>query len=299
MGVIRKQNALSNLPVREAMRRQVITTPAAADLDRAIGRFIKYKVNALLVTDEADQPAGVLSKTDIMGAYYAGLPIETRVEDIMISPPLFCRADDPLEAALEQMRENGVYRLYVMEEDRLAGALAYPDIVGLLYRFCRECRYSRGRKKRGDREPLRFTVREVMTPSVSGYPREAPLVEIMEGLSAYRFGAVLIRDDAGRPAGVVSKTDLALAYKHGVDAGEPAKTVMSGPVLSCDADDFLEEAIRILIFSQVQRIFVHETDPQQIAGVLSLTDAARIRSGSCHACVSSRIKVEDGAHNSQ
>ena len=32
--------------------------------------------------------------------------------------------------------------------------------------------------------------------------------------------------------------------------------------------------------------------PQNIVGVLSLSDAARIRSGSCHACVSSRIRVE-------
>lgn len=294
MGVIRKQSALSNVTVREAMRRQVITTPAAADLGRAIGRFIKFKVNALLVTDDAAHPAGVISKTDVMGAYYAGLPVETPVADIMISPPLFCRTDDPLEAALEQMRENGVYRLYVMEEDRLAGALAYPDIVGLLYRFCRECRYSRRRRKDGEEGPVRYTVREVMTPQVKSYPREAPLVEIMEGLSAYRFGAVLIRDDAGRPAGVVSKTDLARAYKHGVEAGETAAAVMSGPVFSCDADDFLEGAIRTLIFSQVQRIFVHEGDPQRIVGVLSLSDAARTRSGSCHACVSSRIKVEQG-----
>jgi CBS domain-containing protein len=294
MGVIRKQSALSNVTVREAMRRQVITTPATADLDRAIGRFIKYKVNALLVTDAADQPAGVLSKTDIMGAYYAGLPLQTPVADIMIAPPLFCQSTDPLEAALEQMREHGVYRLYVLEEDRLAGALAYPDIVGLLYRFCRDCRYSRGRRKGAGKEPVRLTVREVMTPSVNAFSRNAPLTDIMEALSAYRFGAVLIRDDGGRPAGVVSKTDLALAYKHGVDAGEPAETVMSGPVLTCDADEFLESAIQTLIFSQVQRIFTHEGDPRQIVGVLSLSDAARIRSGSCHACVSSRIKVEEG-----
>ena len=35
---------------------------------------------------------------------------------------------------------------------------------------------------------------------------------VMEGLSAYRFGAVLITDENGRPTGVVSKTDLILAY---------------------------------------------------------------------------------------
>ncbi len=295
MGIIQKQNALSNVTVGETMRRQVIQTPVKADLDQAIGRCIKYKVNALLVAEGENHPVGVISKTDVMGAYYAGLPIETPVSDIMISPPLFCRASDPLETALEQMRENGVYRLYIMEGDQAAGALAYPDIVGLLYRFCRECRYSRGqRKKSNAQDVIRYTVREVMTPSVKSFSEDAPLTDVMEGLSACRFGAVLIRDADHRPAGVVSKTDLALAYKHGVDADAAAGTVMSGPVLSCDADDYLESAIRMLIFSQVQRIFVHEGDSQRMVGVLSLSDAARIRSGSCHACISSRIKVEDG-----
>lgn len=294
MPIIHQKNRLSHVAVGEAMRRQVVRIPAKTDLDRAIGRFIKYKVNALLVAGENDEPAGVLSKTDIMGAYYAGLPIGTPASDIMIAPPLYCRTADSLEAALEQMRENGVYRLYVMEKDRLAGILAYPDIVGLLYRFCRDCRYSRRNRKGGDGGPERFTVREVMTGAVMGFPQNAPLTDVMEGLSAHRFGAVLIRDGDGRPAGVVSKTDLALAYKRGVDSSAPAADVMSGPVLSCDADEFLEGAIRTLIFSQIQRIFVHESAPENIVGVLSLTDAARLRSGSCHACVSSRIKVEDG-----
>ena len=294
MPIIHRKNALSHVTVGEAMRRQVVRIPAETPLDRAIGRFIKYKVNALLTIDEAEQPAGVLSKTDIMGAYYAGLPIEPPAADIMIAPPLYCQTTDSLEAALERMRENGVYRLYVMEQDRLAGVLAYPDIVGLLYRFCRDCRYSRLNRKSGDGGPDRYTVREVMTTSVMGFPQDAPLTDVMEGLSAHRFGAVLIRDGADRPAGVVSKTDLALAYKRGVDSGAPAGDIMSGPVLSRDADDFLEAAIRTLIFSQIQRIFVHESAPENIVGVLSLTDAARLRSGSCHACVSSRIKVEDG-----
>lgn len=293
MGVVQKQNALSNVKVAEAMRRQVIRAPATSDLNRAIGLMTKHKVNALMVADENDAPAGVISKTDVMGAYYAGLAIETPVSDIMVAPPLFCHASDPLEAALEQMRENGVYRLYVRDGDALAGALAYPDIVGLLYKFCRECPHSRGKRKaKNGRDLVRYTAREVMTASVKSFSQDSPLVDVMEGLSVHRFGAVLIRDKDDQPAGVISKTDLALAYKHGVAAGAPAGSIMSSQVISCGADDFLETAIRTLIFSQVQRIFVHEGDSQQIAGVLSLSDAARIRSGSCHACVSSRIKIE-------
>ncbi|RLA99006.1 MAG: hypothetical protein DRG83_13800 [Deltaproteobacteria bacterium] len=62
---------------------------------------------------------------------------------------------------------------------------------------------------------------------------------------------------------------------------------------SCDEEDLLEEAIRKMIFSEVHRLFVHRGTPENIVGVFSLSDAARLKSGSCRACVSSRIKVDD------
>lgn len=291
-----KKKALGGLLVKEAMRRQVVSLPQDAAIDRGITSLIKYKVNAFLTVGESGHPVGVVSKTDIMGAYYAGLPLETPLDNIMSSPPLFCRPDDSLESALDKMRSKGIYRLYVTGEspDEVVGALAYPDIVGLLYQYCHDCEYShllQKRKMKNDTMIRRYKVKEVMTSDVKAYHENESLMYIMEELSKYRFGAVLITDQNDIPRGVVSKTDLALSYKHDIDSNIAAKTIMSSPVSSCKEDDFLEDAIHTMIFTDVHRLFVHREDPQNIVGVLSLTDAARTRSGSCHACVSSRIRV--------
>jgi hypothetical protein len=64
---------------------------------------------------------------------------------------------------------------------------------------------------------------------------------------------------------------------------------MSTPVKSCHGDAELSNAIQQMLLRDVQRIFVHGSDPAKIVGVLSLSDAARFRSGSCRACTSSRI----------
>ena len=293
-----KRMTLSGLLVSEAMRKQVVYLPENATIDKAINTLIKYKVNAFLATDENGLPVGVVSKTDIMGAYYASLPLEIPLDYIMSSPPLFCRPSDSLESALDIMRSNGIYRLYVAGErsNEVVGALAYPDIVGLLYRYCYACDYShrsRKRKKQADASIRRYKVNEVMTSSVKACSKDDSLMQIMEELSKYRFGAILITDEKHVPCGVVSKTDLAVSYKHGVDFETAAETIMSSPVRSCDQDEYLEDAIHKMIFADVHRLFVHKNDPQNIVGVLSLSDAARIRSGSCHACVSSRIKVDD------
>ncbi len=298
MAQFNRKSTLRNLTVNDAMRRQIIQLDQAKTIDLGINVLIKYKVNALLTVNSQGNPVGVVSKTDVMGAYYAGLPVESPLEYIMVSPPLFCRSGDSLETALEQMRTSGVYRLYVAgnESGDLVGALAYPDIVGMLYQYCHQCEYSHLKTTRqGNKDDSvgRFNVREVMTPSVKSIGTGETLNTVMEALSAFRFGAMLVTDENDQPRGVISKTDLALNYKHGVDPEVSASTVMNEPVSTCDADSLLEEAIKKMTMADIHRLFVYAGETSNIVGVLSLSDAARVRSGSCYACVSSRIKVDD------
>ena len=192
---LERKKTLGGLLVSQAMRKQLVHLSQHATIDIGINSLIKYKINAFLTTDEHGLPVGVVSKTDIMGAYYACLPLDMSLDNIMSSPPLFCKPNDSLESALDKMKFHGIYRLYVMGErpDEVTGALAYPDIVGLLYQYCHGCEYSLlspKRKKHVDKNIRRFKVKEVMTPSVKAYVQDESLAHIMEELSKYRFGRV-------------------------------------------------------------------------------------------------------------
>jgi CBS domain-containing protein len=286
---------MKDLTVREAMRRLTIHLAATAPLAQVISYAIKYKVNAILVTGAHLEALGVVTKTDLMGAYYAGLPLETPASSIMVGPPLFCHLDDSLDMALDQMRTHKIHRLYVRQEGNQAvGVLAYPDIVGLLYRYCHQCDRNLLKKTADTESPLadRFRIREVMTPGVYAHRESDSLLQVMEGLAAHKFGALLITEASGAPVGVISKTDLILAYKHGVPPEVRAETVMTRGVQACEADDILVNALRRMIFSDVSRLFVYQKSPRHIVGVFSLSDAARFRSGTCRACVSSRIRPQ-------
>jgi len=139
--------------------------------------------------------------------------------------------------------------------------------------------------------PDRFQIREVMTPSIYAHQESDSLQTVMEGLAAYRFGAVLITSVDGVPLGVVSKTNLIVAYKHGIATEAPARTVMSSPVQAVDGSAPLVSALKAMIFGDVHRLFVYQGSPQTLVGVLSLSDVARFRSGTCRACLVSRIKI--------
>jgi CBS domain-containing protein len=285
---------LNGLLVEEAMRRQVIHLPHDATLRNCINLLIKFKANALLVVDHA-RPIGIVSKTDIVGAFYGGLPIEeSKLMDIMNGPLLTCFPDDELSVALDLMRENGVHQLFVRgaELNTVVGMLSYLDVVALLYRYCRACpkgaaRWSE-RPDLSDRTQL-LVVRDAMkSPAISCRQGDS-LAKVIEELTAHRLGALLVEEVQGSAAGVVSKTDIVVAYNHGSDLEVEARSIMKAPVASCDERSLLSDAIRHMFLKDVQRLFVYAEAPSRIVGVLSLSDAAQIRSGSCRACSASRI----------
>lgn len=295
MPVVETLSFFSGIPVSKAMRRQVISLPTTAPIGQGIRMMIRYKANAVLLSDD-DVPQGVVSKTDLLGALYAELPTDTPLGDVMGSQPIACFPDDPLEDALEIMAAAGVHRLYVTGADReeVIGTVSYSDIVGLLYRYCRAC--ERGTAKRGVRRTgidpsAQLTVKEVMTPEVWACKDGDPLITVIETLSARNMGAVLIQDAAGSPVGVISKTDLIIAYHHGMSPETEARGIMNTPAHSVAAEALLSTAIQQMLVRDVQRLFVHAGDaaPDQIAGVLALSDAARFRSGSCRACTAGRM----------
>jgi CBS domain-containing protein len=296
MPIIDHTGVLKGLTVKEAMRRQVVHLFQEAPIAAAIRATIKIKVNAVLVTDEKLMGLGVVSKTDLMGAYYAGLPLEAPVGHIMTGPPVFCSPRDSLDAALDLMRARGIHRLYVTEAapQQAIGVLAYPDIVGLLYRFCKNCERNVMRRKGGGAAQFfadQYRMREVISAQPLARRDHDSLLQVMETLAAHRFGAVPLLDEDRRPVGVVSKTDLVAAYLHGVSSHTAAGAVMTSPVQGCEQEELLVTALQKMIFSDIHRLFIFKGSPSNLVGVFSLSDAARIRSGTCRACVTSRIEI--------
>ncbi len=294
MPVARTRSVLSGMRVKEAMRRQMVSLDGTTSISTGIGRLIKFKVDALLVMDSQGRPAGIVSKTDMAGAYYAEMTADTTLEAIMAGPLLTCFIDDGLEHALDIMVSSGVHQLFVVgaETRRFEGMLNYGDILGLVFQTCRSCRKNRMRQFAAgddDNQPTETPVSDVMTSSVITCKVTDDLYQVMESLTAHRMSAVLVMGDGGRPAGVISKTNLVVAWHRGIAPDAKAAAVMSKPVISCDRNEPINQALARMLLGDMGRIFVHDGGPEAIVGVLSLSDAANHRSGTCRACISSRM----------
>ncbi len=158
---MKKRGVLKGINVAEAMHRQVIQLPDEIPIRQCIHHIIKFKTNAVMVTDLDGTPLGVVSKTDI--------PVSTLISDIMVGLPFFCHPDDPLKATIDQMQTLGIHQLYVLgkKDKEVVGMLSYSDIVGLLYRYCRHCLKSgRCTGMFSQKKIPRLTTADVMTHDV-------------------------------------------------------------------------------------------------------------------------------------
>ena len=286
MPILKPRSILGGMKVKEAMQRRFLQLPSTSSLKTCIRQIIKYKANAVLVTQPDGHP-GVVSKTDLMGAFYAGLDLDTILFDIMVGSLYSCVSEDPVEIAVERMKQYGIHQLYVSSktDNSISGLLEYSDIVGLLYRYCRACKKS-GRYKKNiiDQSIPRLVVKDVMTPGAVSCHINRSIIEVIEILSEKKMGTILVTNDKGKAWGVISKTDLVLAFAHGVDVSDTARSIMQHPVSACDEDVRLSDAIARMLLFDIQRIFVQQPHTDTVTGVLSLSDATRFRSGTCRAC---------------
>jgi CBS domain-containing protein len=135
------------------------------------------------------------------------------------------------------------------------------------------------------------TAAELMTANPQSLRRNATVVEAAAFLSTRGFSAAPVIDEAGRPVGVVSRTDL--LHHHGQRAvrllaaplgrgeggsepgGEaPVRDVMTPTVFCVHADTPAEKLVENMLALNVRRLFVVD-DAGVLVGVVSAFDVLR------------------------
>jgi CBS domain-containing protein len=133
------------------------------------------------------------------------------------------------------------------------------------------------------------TAAELMTPDPKSVRRDATVAEAAAFLASRGFSAAPVIDDAGRPVGVVSRTDLlrnqaraAVYPARPADGGEdrpaPDATAVRGvmtPVVFCvHPEDPAAEVVEKMLALNVRRLFVVDA-AGVLVGVVSAFDVLR------------------------
>jgi len=127
---------------------------------------------------------------------------------------------------------------------------------------------------------LERRVADLMTEGAVTCRPDAPLAEVHDLLSERQISCVVVVDDEGEMAGLLSTTDLARAQSLSarMDRGLPellAEHLMTPEVLTTHPEESLADAVDRLVSNRVHRLVVtKEQEPKRPIGILSLTDLA-------------------------
>jgi CBS domain-containing protein len=116
--------------VADVMTRGVRSMSPDDTMQLAAQAMDELNVGVVPVCD-GDRLCGMVTDRDIAirGVAQGRRPESTPLRDVMSSDPLWCLEDEPLEKAIDQMRDAQVRRLPVVDRDRhLVGILSLGDV---------------------------------------------------------------------------------------------------------------------------------------------------------------------------
>jgi CBS domain-containing protein len=117
-------------------------------------------------------------------------------------------------------------------------------------------------------------VKDVMHSGATWIDPEAPISDVAERMSKEDVGAIPVGEN-DRLIGMVTDRDIVVRGLSG--KADPlqltARDVMSEPIVYCNANEELEDAVRIMERKQIRRLPVID-EHHRMVGMLSLGDVA-------------------------
>jgi CBS domain-containing protein len=115
-----------NTPVTEVMTAPVRTVPGDLSVREAASILVEEGIGSVVVED----PAGVVTKTDLVRGIDDGIDFErTTVDDLMSSPIRTVESEDDVRAVVDGMEEHGVKRLVVTSDSEPVGVVSVSDLA--------------------------------------------------------------------------------------------------------------------------------------------------------------------------
>ncbi len=247
--------------VSEVMTRKVVTLKETTPIAEAWETMLKHLLKALPVLNPTGEVTGILTDEDLLerAGLEQRLSIAERLDektlqaelnslrasplkvaDVMTSPAITIRGDEPLSLAAARMAEHGIKRLPVLDErGKIIGVLSRVDVLKQVV--------SEDAKRRAAKAPrgAARTLAEIMIPEIPVIEQDAPLAEVIARFLEAGARRLIVVNEAGQPLGLISDADAVTrvqpASQRGVlralrgEKNLPAEAVTAAQLMSREA----------------------------------------------------------------
>ncbi len=304
------RGGLPDLLVGDIMTKDVEAVGPETTIAEVVERLGGRDYTALPVVDDTRRVVGVISDSDMLGAgltrlsvslhkvigpalvreYLTRLKTEGRtVREAMTAPAITVTPTTSLKDAAQLMHEHDLKRLPAVDDDGvLVGVMGRLDILQSI-----TAGYARRSAPREIRLPQEHgTVGQLMERDPVTVPATAPLADVVGKLLATNVKRVLVVDDSGRLAGIITDSDIVARVDPGERPGlltllrsrwsdtaqrqvqraygQRAGDVMSSPPIAIADSATVIEALTVSVERHVKRLPVIDAQGRPV-GVVSRT----------------------------
>jgi len=115
--------------VNHIMSKNVLTVDKSTSLQEAALNMRKSKVGCVIVTENT-KPIGIVTERDFVTKVAAdGRPLFTDIYEVISSPLITISPEETVWEAAETMKEKGIHKLAVKENEKIVGIVTATDIV--------------------------------------------------------------------------------------------------------------------------------------------------------------------------
>ncbi|HLH99411.1 MAG TPA: CBS domain-containing protein [Acidimicrobiales bacterium] len=154
--------------------------------------------------------------------------METLVRDYMTRDPITVPPTATIEQAAQEMRVHDVGALLLIEDGQLVGLVTDRDLT------------VRGAANGAD--PVTTPVAEVATPAPVSLHPEQPLAQAIDEMARQAVRRLPVVEH-GRPVGILSLGDLAIARADGSDGGAPDAVDALGEISAAEGPSARQAAM--------------------------------------------------------
>lgn len=213
-----RRRPIDKILISRIMSTNLITIEKNINLKRAARLMIENGISSLIVV-ENDVPVGIITKTDMVRAFYENFKGKFLVKDLMKRNLITASPFNTINHIVDLMEENRISRVLITQNSKLVGIVTSTDLSFAFLEDAetgirsRKIKYLR-RPKEGGRAMLRVVetlpiivaedimTKEIITASPKQDAADAARVMVKKKIS----GLPVVEDD--ELVGIITKTDI-------------------------------------------------------------------------------------------
>lgn len=273
--------------VADIMSSPVYVLNADEPVSHARKLMLRHRISTLLVLNEGKM-VGIVTKSDITNRLAQAEPLWRRrpidqipIKLLMTESVITIYPEASISQAAALMLENRVHNIPVVKND-IVGIITRTDLV----RYVAE-----------NGEEMKTKISKLMTEDVVSVHRHHTINHVIDEMNRNEIERVIVKDDTGKPAGIISSKSLALnlltdfqgeistksikmtrksspggqkTYRYVKEVPLTAEDIMVSPINSIDVNENVSTAAKKMIEEGVTALPV--SDGEDIVGILSRTD---------------------------